>query len=67
MPAKKSADAPLDRDLDGADGGSTGLVPVVTLDGDIKDLPLGEATAAVEDKSVLRLATERDLKIAGRL
>ncbi|HYD26971.1 hypothetical protein [Brevundimonas sp.] len=63
----KKTDAPLDRDLDGEAGGSTGKVPVVTLEGGIDEMPIGEARAAIDAGSVLRLATEIDLKIAGRL
>lgn len=45
---KPEASSPLDGDLDGKAGGSTGLVPVVMRRlGEIKSLPVGEADAAV--------------------
>lgn len=67
MPNKTKEPAALDRDADGNPGGSTGLVPVVTLDGRIEDMPIGEARAARDGGAIIRFADEKDLKIAGRL
>ena len=67
LETKTTDTPPPDGDLDGDPGGSTGIVPVVTLDGGIDEMPIKEARAAKRAKKIIRLATTIDLKIAGRL